>query len=235
MVLSSGTDLVTVNPAFISTSWVASNSPATEGGYQTLTATITGGTSSYTYNFLVYNSVGLITNALYTTSSTTNSFTFLQDSAFGGGTFTANLFVTDSAYSPQTVSNTLTYQTAACTTSLSALLVDFGSISPKSSVATNNAIIDTNGGSTNAYLWVFSGNWLLTSNGANGFGVSNTSWAASSGVSYALANKLGVTAVNTGLLVPSSSGSNTVYFGLNIPAAATAATYNQIITIENSC
>ena len=99
-----------VNPAFLSTSWTASNSQIDEGQYQTLTADITGGSSSYTYNFLVYNSYGLVDNALYSSvSSTSNSFTFPENSAWGTGTLTANVAITDSASTPETVTNTLTY------------------------------------------------------------------------------------------------------------------------------
>ena len=99
-----------VNPAFLSTSWTASNNLIDEGQYQTLTADITGGTSSYTYNFLVYNSYGLVDNALYSSvSSTSNSFTFPENSAWGTGTLTANVAITDSASTPETVTNTLTY------------------------------------------------------------------------------------------------------------------------------
>ena len=47
------------------------------GNSQTLTATITGGTSPYTYNYIVSNSAGQQFNALYTAvASTTNTFKF---------------------------------------------------------------------------------------------------------------------------------------------------------------
>ena len=93
-------------------SWTAANSPS-ETSYQTLTATTDGGsgTSPWKYNVLVYNSVGtLIFNSLSPfTATTSNVVSFQQQTAWGSGTFTANVFITDSASSPATTSNTLTY------------------------------------------------------------------------------------------------------------------------------
>ena len=120
---------------------------------------------------------------------------------------------------------------SVCTISLNSNTINFGSINPNSSIFTTNSIIDSNTGSANAYLYVFGGNWI---NGAQSFGVSNTSYASAVGISYNSANKLSAIAVNTLLSVP-SSGSNTIYFGFNLPKAIKSGIYNQTITIENSC
>ena len=102
-----------VNSA-LSNSWKVSNSLIDEGQTQVLTADTSGtGTSPYTYNFLVYNSIGsLVYNALYTgITVSSNSISFVQNSIWGAGTFTANIFITDSATTPSTTFNTLTYST----------------------------------------------------------------------------------------------------------------------------
>ncbi|MEM3661642.1 MAG: PGF-pre-PGF domain-containing protein, partial [Candidatus Micrarchaeaceae archaeon] len=94
-----------------STGFTATDAKIDGGQLQTLTAQINGGgVSPYTYNFLVYNSIGLVANALYAgVSATSNSFAFTQNSAWGTGTFTANVFITDSSSPPESASNTLTY------------------------------------------------------------------------------------------------------------------------------
>ena len=130
---------------------------------------------------------------------------------------------------------TANYIVATCFTSITPSTINFGTIGPGTNVPTNYAVTDTDsGGTAAAYLYVFGGPWLVTSSQADGFDVSNTSWATSSGISYASATQLSASAQNTLLLVP-SGGSNTVYFGLNIPPGAAATDYNSVITIENSC
>ena len=243
------TAAITVSPALASTSWVASIASIGTGSTQTLTATISGGTSTYSYNFLVYNSAGQVTNALYTgLPSTTNAFAFSQSSTWGIGTFTANLFVTDSASNQVTVSNTLTYTVtgATCTIQLSPTAIAFGGsagVPSGTSVSTSNSIADTNQGSATATIYVqaldsgvsanaVAGNWI-SSIGSNSFDVSNTKWSTTSQPSYtgtSLSNVL----VTTGLTV-AGSASNTVYFGLNVPSGVPNGTFLQNINIENSC
>jgi hypothetical protein len=77
------------------TSYTAYNTIIDGNQIQILSASASGGTPAYTYNFLVYNSLGLVANALYTTSSTPNTFTFVQNALWGTGTFTYNLVVVD--------------------------------------------------------------------------------------------------------------------------------------------
>lgn len=93
--------------------WSATNSIVPLGTLQTLTSTTNSGTgtSPWSYNILVYNSIGsLVYNSLSGyTSSISNTISYVQQSSWGSGTFTANLFITDSATTPVTVSNTLTY------------------------------------------------------------------------------------------------------------------------------
>lgn len=69
------------------------------------------GTSPYTYNIVVYNASGmLVYNSLSPfTSSTSNQVSFTQQIAWGLGSFTANIYVTDSATTNVIAFNSLTY------------------------------------------------------------------------------------------------------------------------------
>ena len=82
--------------------------PILLGQSQSLTSTLYNTTlvSPYTYNFLVYNNTGiLVANALYSTSATQNTFTYIQNSSWGTGSFSANLIIKDAG------SNTLKQNT----------------------------------------------------------------------------------------------------------------------------
>ena len=84
--------------------------PSTQGNGNTITftATATGGTSPYSYNYLITNTVtgNLVANMLFTdVASTTNSFAWTIPGADIGNTVQANVIVTDSAYSPETANS----------------------------------------------------------------------------------------------------------------------------------
>ncbi|MGC8648594.1 MAG: hypothetical protein ACP5SJ_03860, partial [Candidatus Micrarchaeia archaeon] len=139
------------------------------------------------------------------------------------------------AYPPNGVMPSVTYTNAivaakTCTISLSPSAISFGMLNAGTSIATTNAITDSNTGNANAYIFVYGGNWI----GPVQFGVSNTTWSKLSGTIYANANKLLSTAVNTTIEVP-ASGSNSIYFGVGVPGGAPYGSYSQTITIENSC
>lgn len=109
-VVCSASNTITVNAAQ-SLTWTDSKSTIDYGQTQTLTGTGSGGTANFGYNVLVYNAIGsLVYNSLApSSSSTSNVVAFSQSSAWGTGTFTANIIRTDSATTPTTVTNTLTY------------------------------------------------------------------------------------------------------------------------------
>ncbi len=69
------------------------------GQTEALTATVSGGVSPYSYNFLVYNNSNvLVDNAIYGgVASTSNTFAFTVQPDFGTGNFSVDVFVTDSA------------------------------------------------------------------------------------------------------------------------------------------
>ena len=223
----------TINPSLVFTSFTDSSSQVSAGQQQTVTATVSGGTSPYTYNFLVYNSVGLVANVLYSgVFQTSNSFAFTQQALWGSGPITVNVIVTDSASTPESVKSTLVYNTGTvlCDISLSPTALAFGSTNPGSYLPTNAGVVDTNSGGSNAYMYVYGGNWI---SGSHSFGVSNTLWSAITQASYT-GTQLSATSSNTAMLVP-SSGSNTIYFGVAVPASQPSGSYTQNIIIENSC
>ncbi len=249
-----GTGTITANPpptgswSFIS--WSVSNSNLTLSSDTANPSTLTvmgNGIVTATWNGISkFVETGLpsattwnvIYNGLLNSSSTnTISFSTLP----GNYPFTvANQVVSGTTYVPSPSSGylvagnttTITFSpvTNTCTISLSPSTINFGKLNAGSNIATTNAITDSNLGNTNAYMLVYGGNWI----GSAQFGVSNTTWASSSGVQFATANKLSATPSNTLLVVP-ASGSNTIYFGLEVPNGAPAGSYSQTITIENSC
>ena len=119
---------------------------------------------------------------------------------------------------------------STCTISLNQNSINFGSLNPNSNIPTSNNIVDTNTGNSNAYMYVFGGNWI----GPTQFGVSNTTWAVTNNIPFSTASKLTSTLSNTLISIP-STGSNSIYFGLRVPGGTASGTYQQTITFENSC
>ena len=168
------------------------------------TNTISFSTSPGNFSFTVANQVS-------------NGITYIPSPSAG---YLSAGNITDITFTPVKV----------CTVSLAPNSVNFGNMYAGSNIATTNAVTDTNTGNANAYILVYGGNWI----GPKSFGVSNTTWAASSGVPFISANRLSALATNTLILVPESS-SNSIYFGLGIPGGAPSGPYTQNIIIENSC
>ncbi len=105
------TNTLKIDSQFLSTLWTASNYPITStGNFQVLTAGISGGTPTYTYNFLVYNAYNvLVDSALFPGLGASNTFTFTQSATWGVGLYTANIIVEDSASTNAFVQNSLQY------------------------------------------------------------------------------------------------------------------------------
>ena len=99
---------LTVNPALTTPTLTISNTIVDAGQfYETLAATQSGGTTPYTYNFRVYNS---ITNTVIASqSASANTYTFLVPAYWTSNSlFYANVIVTDSASTPVSVNSILT-------------------------------------------------------------------------------------------------------------------------------
>ncbi len=120
---------------------------------------------------------------------------------------------------------------STCYLSATPNTITFGSVPPGSNYADNVLVngTDTNG-NVNSYLFVSGGNWVAT--GLH-FGVSNSTWNPTSLSTFA-GNALSTTAANTAILVP-FGGSNSIYFGMEVPGGQASGTYTQTITMYASC
>ncbi len=152
---------VKVNAVLTSTGFTASNTVVAAGQFETLTASVSGGTQSYTYNYLVYNSAGLVTNALYASNDITqNAFSFQVPAAWGNGPYTANLLVTDSATTPNSVSNALTITTGSSASTALTITASNGmstnTITYGSNVVTINALV-SGGIGPFTFAWMING------------------------------------------------------------------------------
>ncbi|MGC8538064.1 MAG: hypothetical protein ACP5MZ_03750 [Candidatus Micrarchaeia archaeon] len=139
--------------------------------------------------------------------------------------------------SVQLVANVAGY----CYISLAPNSISFGSVVASSNVPTNVLVTDSdNGGNVAANVLVEGANWYLNGNIiSTSFGVSNTLWDASSQTTY-IGTALSNTLISTPITIPAptisnSVTSNQIYFGLAVPGGTPAGSYEQTITIENSC
>ena len=154
-----------------------------------------------------------------------------------------NYNASQGVYNSISTSNAITAKVTVegtCYISLSPNTISFGSVVASANVPTNVLVTDTDsGGNVAASLFVAGTNWFLNGNTlATSFGVSNTLWDPTSQTTYVgtpLTNSL----VTTGITIPAPTSttptSNSIYFGLGIPGGTPAGTYEQTITIENSC
>ncbi len=221
------------------TSWTAppDSGPSCDVWYKV--DTVVSGTSATAYYSSATTSIATIgsnPSASYSISDSGQYIGFIGDGASSGDITYWNGFLIR-AYPPNGVMPQASYGPVqssvqnTCTISLNHNAVNFGNMNPGTSISTSNSITDTNSGNTNAYLYLYGGNWVQ---GLESFGVSNTIYADASGVAYSAASKLTSTATNSMIQIAASS-SNTIYLGLNIPPATPSSAYGQTITIENVC
>ena len=126
----------------------------------------------------------------------------------------------------------------AVTNSIGGNTINFGSIFTLDSYNTNVIATDTdNGGNIGANILVEGTLWMLTSNTAVTFPVSNTMWNSGSLNSYG-GNALTSAFVNTNEIIATPSLStpatnSIIYFGLTVPAGTPSGNYIQSISFEN--
>lgn len=125
-----------------------------------------------------------------------------------------------------------------CFISLTPNSISFGAVTPGGNVPTNVLVTDKDpNGNVAANIIVSATAW--SDGGSNSFGVSNTVWSPTTSGSYS-GMSLTTTPVDTGIVIPTPSlvlptTSNSVYFGLAVPASIAPTTYMQTITMTNSC
>ncbi len=150
-----------------------------------------------------------------------------------------------------TVTNTVNALTGClivpgtCTPSFTNTVIYFsnaqtvGYVQPGSYAATQNDVNVVNLGNYNGNIAVsaFSGspatgNWIST---AGSFLVGNTLWSLTSGQNIGTQLTNTVSGVDTKIPVKANSGTNDIFFGLNVPTGQAAGSYNQVITVFLSC
>ena len=223
------TNTITINPTLTTPSLVASNTAVNAGTtYETFSAYESGGSTPYTYNFLVYNSITNTIIGNYLIASPTNTYTFQVPSYWtSNNLFYANVFVTDNANSKanSVLTGTITVNTGLATPTIAAsnTVVDAGTTYETFSAYESggstpytynflvyNSITNTIIGNyliaspTNTYTFQVPSYW--TSNNlfyANVFVTDNANSKANSVLT-------GTITVNTGLATPTIAASNTV-------------------------
>ena len=143
------------------------------------------------------------------------------------GTNGATTFL-DSSSSANSVTDLVTVG-ATCIPILSNTLITFPQTPPGSFASTSNVETITNAGTSASNILVNGGDWAYAS---NSFAVSNTLWSATSGGN--IGTQLIYSAVDT-LIKVLAGGTNTIYFGINIPTAQPAGTYAETINVLLSC
>lgn len=187
---------ITVNPAFTETANSISNTIADAEQWETLTSTISGGTPSYTYNFMVTNSANgnIIANAIYATSSTSNTFTFqIPNNQNALGTEDVSFNIMDSATTNEILLSTNTITVNA--------LLQAGSTTP------SNPSIGSGGSIT------------LTANPSGGTLPYNYQWYSNTlgNPSCTSANAIGGATASTYIATPPSN----TFYGYKVTDSAT--------------
>ena len=169
------------------------------------------------------------------TATVSNTFSFPMLAAYGTGTFTANLLVSDLATTPSSVPNTLIFSVqsgASCNPTVSNTLISFIPTRAGFSAVADNVVNVINTGATPSTISLYGTNWF---SGATTYYVENTLWATANtpGVGTPLQANGNVLIATT--IPVSASGGNTIWFGIQVPPGQAPGTYQQQITLGLSC
>ncbi len=246
---TANTPQITINTKPGATLTPSSSSPG-PSSLETYTIGVNGGTGQFTAE--LYNVSGgkqacadgktPPCNVIITSPGGSNTIAFTVGTS---GSDTYNAIVTDlgttNPYTFNSIQNTITISSATCVPVVSNTLVNFGSVRAGYFAAVANAVTVNDIGSTAAaYIYLYSiygtdlsGNWVYLS---NSFTVSNTLWTPTDLVNTnEPSNTLTNTISTNTLLYVSPTISNTIYFGVNIPAGQHTGSYEQGITVSLSC
>ena len=109
--------------------------------------------------------------------------------------------------------------------------INFGALNPGSNtIYSSNVITVTDSGNLGSNILTSGNSWTFAS---NTFGVTNTVWS-SANVLYGSGTALTGTSADTAIVV-TTSATNSIYFGLGVPAGQAPGTYSQTIEIISSC
>ena len=153
---NSVSNVITVNIALGGNTLTPSSATIDQGSTEVLTGVVTSGSSPYTYNFMVVNTItgNVVASRVVTNTVTSNSFTFTMPSTANAfGTLSANLIVTDSA-----TTNMITITKTPITVSLALAAGAAGPAAVNLGMAGNFAILSKTGITDSAGHSVITGN-----------------------------------------------------------------------------
>lgn len=125
---------------------------------------------------------------------------------------------------------------SSCTLQASNTAVAFPATAAGNNAPLANTVSATNNGNIEGYIWISGTSWATSANAAINFFVTNTIFSNApnqNGAGY-LSNSITLSAANTAILIPAIA-SNTLYFGVNIPAGQASNSYSQNIVLQTVC
>ena len=125
--------------------------------------------------------------------------------------------------------------TSTCMLAVSNTAINFPSTAAGTNSVVGNVVSDTNNGNAASYIWLYGSNWIGGYLAQNFF-VTNTIYSnvfLSTGVGTNT-NALQLASSNSYIPV-FAGGTNTLYFGVNIPNGQAANAYSQNILFLNVC
>ncbi len=190
-----------VNPALGIPTLSASNTPTVDTGqYELFSSSWSGGTTPYTANYQVFNTITgtVLANAIYTgITGTSNTFSWVIPAADAGNTISANVFITDSAATPVTVNSV-----DIATITISA------PITTTTSTTTTTVATTTAGGGGNSGGIIL--NTIIPSSTTTATSTSSSTSTSSTSSTSSTTTSTSITTTTTGTTSTSTSSTTTI-------------------------